>query len=224
MVDWDGFVAGWAARDGGYDLRRAPAPVRGWLRFGYETARGLAAARVGPAAVTALGLVLSAAVPLVAGRGATGLVLAAGLVLLASLAGTLDRALDLLTRSDGGSPRSAIWRVAAARAGEVGWLAGFWIAGVPGPLVAACGALTGLHELVREQALATGASRLGAQTVVEGPTRASVAVAGLALAGLAALGGGSFAPGVLTVSMVVWLLLALVGFGQLSAVVQKSLP
>ncbi|MGH3679863.1 MAG: CDP-alcohol phosphatidyltransferase family protein, partial [Natronosporangium sp.] len=69
MVDWDGFVAGWAARDGGYDPRRAPVLVRGWLRLGYEIARGLAAVRVRPAAVTGLGLVSSAGVPLVAGRG-----------------------------------------------------------------------------------------------------------------------------------------------------------
>lgn len=223
-MDWDGFVAGWAARDGGYDPRRAPALVRGWLRLGYEIARGLAALRVRPAAVTGLGLVSSAAVPLVAGRGPAGLVLAAALVLLASLAGTVEQALDLFGGPGAGdSPRRAIWRLAGARAGELAWLVGFWVAGAPGPLVAACAALTGLHELVRGQALVAGASRLGAQTVAERPARASVAVTGLALAGLAGQAGGALAPGVLTVAAAVWLLLALVGFGQLSAVVQKSL-
>lgn len=221
-MDWERYAAGWAARHGGYDLRRAPAAVRGWQRLGYALARGLVRLRVRSATVTLAGLALAVAVPLVAARGpVVGPLTAAALVLLSSLAGTVDRALGLL--ADRPSPRAAVWEVAAARLGEVGWLAGFWAVGVPGPLVVAVGAVTGLHELVRGEALAAGASRLGAQTVAERPMRVSVAVTGLALAGLAGSVGRPLAAGVLTVATALWLLLALVGFGQLAAVVQKSL-
>lgn len=222
-MDWDGYVTALAEREGGYDLRRAPAPVRGWLRSGYEVARGLRAIRVRPATVTVAGLVLAVLVPVLAGRGPAGLLLAAALVLLGSLAETTARALDLLAPPDRDSARTAIWQAAAGRLAELAWLVGFWAAGVPGPLVAACGALTGLHELVRGQALTAGASRLGAQTVAERPTRVAVSATGLALAALAASAGGSFQAGVLTVAAVGWLLLAVLGFGQLAAVVHRSL-
>jgi CDP-diacylglycerol--glycerol-3-phosphate 3-phosphatidyltransferase len=222
VVDWNGFVAAWAQRDGGYDLRLAPAPVRGWLRLGYRAARGLRALGVQPATVSTAGVALAAVVPLLAGRVPGGLLLAAGLVPLSSLAGTVSRSLDLIG-PDPGAPRRAVWQATAERLTEIAWLVGFWVAGVPGPLVVACGTLAGLHELVREQALAAGASRLGAQTIAEPPMRVSVSATGMALAGLAGAAGQSLASGMLTVAAVVWLLLALLGLGQLSMVVRKSL-
>jgi CDP-diacylglycerol--glycerol-3-phosphate 3-phosphatidyltransferase len=223
VVDWNRYVTAQAVRDGGYDLRRAPPAVRGWFRSGFEVARRLRPLRVRPAAVTMLGLALAGLVPLLATRGPAGLLGAAAAVLLSSFAGTLAGALDLLA-PEPGSLRRAIWQEAAGRLTEAAWLAGFWTAGVPGPLVVACGTLTGLHALVRDRALAAGASRLGAQTIAEHPMRVSVSVAGLALAGLAGLAGPPLESGVLTVAAAAWLLLALLGAGQLTTVVHKTLP
>lgn len=217
-MSWSQYAAGWAVQHGGYDPRRAPPLPRGWHRFGYGAGRLLATVRVRPALVTTVGLMLAAAVPLVADRGATGLLVAAGLVLLSTLASTVARALGVLS---GRTSRAGAVRDAAAdRLAEIAWLAGFWLAGVPGPLVILCGGLTGLHEYVRSQALAAGMSRLGAQTAAERPGRVVVSVAGLALAGLL---GERVAPGLLTVTVTVWLLVTALGLHQLTLALRRSL-
>lgn len=219
-MDWDQYATAWADQHGGYDQRRAPPSVRGWLRLGFRVARALAAIRVQPGAVTVVGLAAAAAVPLVARTDQTGVLIAAALVLLSSLASTLDHSLRVLTsRATAGS---AIAEAVAARLTEGAWLAGFWLLGVPGPLALACGVLTGLYEYVRVQALVAGMSPVGTQTMAERPMRALVAVAGLTLAGLAGLVGRPFGSGLLTMAMASWLILTAHGLGQLTAALRRS--
>jgi hypothetical protein len=218
-MGWQQYAAGWADQHGGYDLRRAPALVRQWLWLGYAIAGALARLAVPPTAVFVVGVALAPAVPVLAARGGSGPLAAAGLVLVSSFLRTVDAALAVL--SSGASPMAAIRGTVAARVGEIAGLAGCWALGVPGLLLVACGALAGLHELVRREALAAGMSTIGVHTVGEHPMRISVLVIGLGLAGLA---GEQLAPGVLAVAMVVWLLLALIGAGQLMAVVRRALP
>lgn len=220
-MNWDQYAVAWAHQHGGYDQRRATAPVRGWLRVGYGLARVLAALRVGPATVTVLALTLAVAVPFAAARGSSGTLAAAGLVLASNLASTSGRALGVLTRS--GSPRAAIGQAVADRLGEVGWLAGFWVLGVPGFLVLSGGMLTGLYEYARVQALAAGMSAVGAQTVADRPMRVSVAMAGLILAGIAGSAGRQLVAGMLTVSIMVWLVFTVLGFSQLYGALRRSL-
>lgn len=155
-MEWDQYATAWADQHGGYDHRRAPVSVRGWLRLGYHGARALAAARVPLGAVITVGLAAAVAVPLVAGTDRTRVLLAAALVLLSILASTLHEALRELTAQAPGS--SVIGEAVAARLGEVAWLTGFWLLGVPGPLVLACGVLTGLYEYVRVQAVSKSGS------------------------------------------------------------------
>jgi hypothetical protein len=219
-VEWDQYATAWADQHGGYDQRRAPVSVRGWLRLGYQVARGLAAVRVPPGAVTALGLAAAVAVPLVAGSDRDRVLLAAGFVLLSALAGTLDRALRVLTRQ--ATAGSALGEAVAARLGEVAWLTGFWLLGVPGPVVLACGVLTGLYEYVRVQGLFAGMSLIGTQTLAERPMRAVVAVAGLTMAGLVGLVERQFSAGLLTLAIAIWLILTTHGLGQLTATVRRS--
>jgi CDP-diacylglycerol--glycerol-3-phosphate 3-phosphatidyltransferase len=227
-MGWNQYAAAWAVQHGGYDARRAPAAVRGWLRLGYGVARLLALVRLRPGKVTMAGLALAVAVPLLAGRGAAGPLVAAGLVLLSILAGSAARALGIISSRP--SPRAAIGQAVADRLGEVAWLVGFWVAGVPTPLVLAAAALTVLYEYVREQALAAGMSLIATQTTGDRATRAVMAVAGLALAGLAGLAGrGGFAgerlgSGLLTVAAGAWLLLTALGLGQLSGALNRSVP
>lgn len=216
-MDWDRYATAWADQHGGYDQRRAPASVRGWLRLGYRIALALAALRVPPATITVAGLAFAATVPLIAGRDRVGPLVAAGLVLLAAVAGALDRGLRVLTaRATAGA---AIGAAVAARLGEVAWLAGFWMLGVPGPLVVACGAFTGLYEYLRTQALAAGMSAIGTQTLAERAMRVSVTVGGLTLAGLV---GRPFGTGLLTIAGLVWLLLTVHGLAQLTGALRRS--
>jgi hypothetical protein len=219
-VEWDQYATAWAGRHGGYDQRRAPVSVRGWLRLGYQVARGLAALRVPPGAVTTLGLAAALAVPLVVGTDRSRVLLAAGLVLLSTIAGTLDRALRVLTGQ--ATPGSLLGEAVAARLGEVAWLTGFWLLGVPGPVVLACGVLTGLYEYVRVHAVVVGVSLIGTQTLAERPMRAVVAVAGLTLAGLVGLVERQFTSGLLTLAVATWLVLTTHGLGQLTTALRRS--
>ncbi len=95
----------------------------------------------------------------------------------------------------------------------------FWLVGVTGPLVVACGVVTGLHEYLRAQALVAGASRITVQTLGDRSTRVGAAVVGLALAGLA---GPELGAGILTVASAVWLLLGALGLSQLAGAVRRS--
>ena len=215
---WNRYAAAWATRYGGYDLRRAPAAVRRWQRLAYRVARIMAAVRVPGRALTVVALGLAGAVPFLAARGGSWLALAAGLVVLATLAGTVEAAMAVLR------PRS--WRTAEIRESvtellaEVAWLVAFWVVGVAGPLVVACGVLSGLYEYVRVQAVGAGMSRLAAQTAGDRPVRLLLVVVGLALAGLA---GDDLAAGLLTVTSAVWLALAVLGLTQLAGAVRRSL-
>lgn len=218
---WHQYAVAWAGQHGGYDLRRGPAPVRAWFGLSYSIARILAALRISAGAMFVLALATAVAVPFAATHGPLGLLITAGLVLLTLFLSSLDGALTVLTV--GASSRAAIRTTIAARAGEVSWLVAFWLVGVPAVLVVAAGVVTSIHELVRREALASGLSWASVQTVGDRPMRASMVVVGLLLAGLAGLTGLPLAAGLLTVATAVWLLLGLLGAGQLTGAVRRSL-
>jgi hypothetical protein len=217
-ANWQRYAATWAAQHGGYDLRRAPAPVRRWQRLAYGFGRLLVMARVPPVTITVVGLAAAVAVPYLAARGGAGLAVAAGLVLAGAFVSAVDTAATLLATRV--RPTAGIRLAVAGRLSEVAWLVAVWLVGVSGPLVVAGGIMTGLHEYVRARALAAGMSRIGAQTTGDRPMRVGVAVVGLALAALA---GPELGPGVLTLASAVWLLLAALGLGQLIGAVRRSL-
>jgi CDP-diacylglycerol--glycerol-3-phosphate 3-phosphatidyltransferase len=111
----------------------------------------------------------------------------------------------------------------ADRLGEAAWLAAFWVAGAPGWLVVAGGALSWLHEYVRARATAGGMNDIGALTVGERPTRVAVAVSGLVVAGMAGLVRDGWDTTVVVVAAAVWLALSIVGFAQLVRAVRREL-
>lgn len=215
---WSRYAVAWASRYGGYDLRRAPAAVRRWQRLAYRVARGLAAVRVPARAMEVLVLVLAVAVPVLAVRGGVWLLVAAGLVVAATLAGSVAAATAVLRSrwSRAAAIRESVTGVLA----EIGWLVAFWLVGVSGPLVVACGVLSGLHEYVRAHAFGAGMSWAAAQTAGDRPARLLLVVLGLALAGLA---GDELAAGLLTVTSAIWLALAALGLTQLAGAVHRSL-
>lgn len=220
-VDWHQYATAWAGQHGGYDLRRGPAPVRAWFGLSYTVARVLAPLRVSPRATYVLALPVAAATPVAATQGPVGLFTAAGLALAAMFLGALDSTLTVFTV--GASARATIRTTVLARLGEVSWLAAFWLIGVPPVLVAACGAVTAVHELARREALANGLGWAGVQTVADRPTRATIVVLSLGLAGLAESLALPLAPGLLTVAAAVWLLFAVLGAGQLTTAVRRAL-
>jgi phosphatidylglycerophosphate synthase len=163
------------------------------------------------------------AVPFAAGLGPAGLLLGGLLVLLASVADGLDGAVAAVTGK--ASRLGFVYDSVADRLGEAAWLAAFWVAGAPGWLVVAGGALSWLHEYVRARATAGGMSDVGTVTVGERPTRVSVAVSGLVVGGIAGLvhGGWDTTVVVVVVAAAVWLALSVIGFAQLVRAVRREL-
>ena len=211
-MTWAQYAAAWSALHGGFDPDKASPLVRGWIRMAYRGGLLLAKLGVGPMAVTGAGLLLSAAVPVVVALGSAGLPLGALLVLLASVADGLDGAVAVVAGKT--SRLGFVADSVADRLGELAWLVAFWLAGAPGWLVVAAGAVTWLHEYVRARAIAAGMREIGAVTVAERPTRVIVTIAGLAL--------GNAGPA-LTLAAAAWLALGVVGLVQLAVAVRRDL-
>ena len=221
MLTWDQYATAWSKLHGGFDPRAASPVVRGWVRLAYAGGSLLGRLRVSPTAVTAAGLLICLAVPVAASRGPVGALVAAGLVLLAGVADALDGAVAVA--SDRTSRLGFVYDSVADRIGEAAWLAALWVAGAPGGLVVAGGAVSWLHEYVRARAVAAGMTEVGVVTVAERPTRVSVALVALLLAGAAGLLNPDLLAGTATVGAVAWLFFAVFGLGQLFGGVRRAL-
>lgn len=220
-MTWDEYVVAWSQLHGGFDPRKASPVVRGWVRSAYRIGSWLGRRGIGPTSVTAAGLILCLAVPLAALAGPGGLLLGALLVLLASFADGLDGSVAVVTGRT--SRLGYVYDSVADRLGEVAWLTAFFLAGVPGWAVVAAGGVSWLHEYVRARATASGMSEIGAVTVGERPTRVSIGISGLIFAGIAGFVHGGWAATVLNVATAAWLVLAVVGLGQLGVAVRRAL-
>jgi phosphatidylglycerophosphate synthase len=221
LASWEQYATRWSGLHGGVDPRQRSVLFRGWLRLAYRVGRVLARLGVRPAAVTALGLLLCALVPLAVRSGRLGPVVAAGLVVLAGVADSADGAVAVITNRV--TRLGYVYDSVADRLGEAAWLVGFWLLGVPAWLVVAAGAVAWLHEYLRARATAAGMREIGVVTVAERPTRGIVVTLGFVLAGLGGLAGPALRVGTATLAAAAWLLLGVVGLGQLAAAVHAAL-
>lgn len=221
-MTFEEYAKTWSALHGGFDPNGASAVVRGWIRIAYRAGTLLGRLGVSPTTVTFAGLVLCLAVPFAALGGPPGLIGAALLVLAAGFADAFDGAVAVVT---GRTSRAGfVVDSVADRIGELAWLAAFWVAGAPGWLVVAGGAVSWLHEYLRARATTAGMPDIGAVTVGERPTRVSVAISGLLVGGVAGFVHTDWAEAVIVLAAAVWLILGVIGLGQLIAAVRRDLP
>jgi CDP-diacylglycerol--glycerol-3-phosphate 3-phosphatidyltransferase len=206
---------------GGVDPRRSSLPTRLWVRLAYLLGRGLAALRFSPDTITMVGLLLSAAVPVVVPFGRWWLFVAAGLVLASAIADSVDGAVAVLTSRT--TRLGAFTDAFADRVSEAAWLLGLWLAGVPGILVAVCGALSWLHEYARARAAAAGMSGVGVVTWAERPVRVVLTVVALVLGGLTSFVSARLSAGVMTIVVAVWVLLGVLGGARLLSAIRAAL-
>jgi phosphatidylglycerophosphate synthase len=221
VESWAAYAERWSALHGGYDPRQASVFVRGWLFGAYTVARTLSRLPVSPDAVTLLGLVLSAGVPLLARAGSGWPLAGVVLVLASALADTADGALALITGRV--SRLGRVYDSVADRISEACWLVALVLLGAPGWLVAVCGGVAWLHEYVRARATVAGMAEIGVVTVGERPTRIIVVLFALAITGVVALVHGSLTGIAATVATGVWTALGLVALVQLVAAVRRAL-
>jgi len=176
VLSRDEYLAAWSRWHGDADPRSSSL-VRGWLSTAYALARALS--WLPPLVATALGLLVSAAAAGLAAVGGAALVGAGLLVGLSGLLDSLDGALAIA----GGraSRRGFVLDSAVDRLTEVAYAGALWLAGAPGLLAAAFGALCWLPDYLRARAGQAGVAETGAISVWERPTR--VILTGFTLGG-----------------------------------------
>jgi CDP-diacylglycerol--glycerol-3-phosphate 3-phosphatidyltransferase len=216
VPDLAGYLGRWAPLHGDYEP--APASLAGrWLTVAYVLARPLATRGVSPGALTAWGVLVSAAVAVLAGLGGRWPLVAVAVVVVAGLLDNLDGAVAIL------SGRTTRWGYVldslADRLSDGAYLLALWLLGAPGPVCVVGGALMVLQEYARARAGNAGMGEVGVVTVWERPTRVIVTAFLLLACGLLP----SRADLVATLGAIAWIGLGAVGLTQLLVAVHRRL-
>jgi archaetidylinositol phosphate synthase len=210
------YLAAWSRWHGGTGTESAL--VRGWLSAAYTVARPLVG--LPPVAATALGLLVAAAALGPAAAGGAWLLSAGLLVGLSGLLDSLDGALAIGTGR--ASRRGFVLDSAVDRLTEVAYAAALWIAGAPGWLAVAFGALCWLPDYLRARAGQAGLRETGPISVWERPTR--VVMTALTLVGAGVLSGLDLADRVVTAGAAAGALVGTLGVVQLALWLRRALP
>ena len=215
MLSRDEYLAAWSRWHGGTPTDRPL--VRGWLTIAWTLARPLAG--LPPVAATALGSLaaLSAVGP--AAAGGPWLIAAGILVGLSGLLDSLDGALAIGTGR--ASRRGFVLDSVVDRLTEAAYAGALWVAGAPGWLAAAFGALCWLPDYLRARAGQAGVAETGALSVWERPTR--IAMTGMTLGGAGVVAGPGGADLVVTAGAAVGAMLGAVAVVQLGLSVRRML-
>jgi len=216
VPDVAGYLERWAPLHGGYE----PAPgslADRWLGLAYVLARPLAVRGVPPDVLTAWGVLVSAAVAVVAAPGGRWPLVAVGIVVLAGLLDNVDGAVAIL------SGRTSRWGFVldslADRLSDAAYVVALWLLGAPGPVCVAGGSLMMLQEYARARAGNAGMGEVGVVTVWERPTRVVLTAFALLACGLFPVQADVLA----AVGAVAWVVLGAVGLSQLLLVVHRRL-
>ncbi|WP_116452496.1 CDP-alcohol phosphatidyltransferase family protein [Blastococcus litoris] len=215
MLSRDEYLAAWS-RWHGNTPTDSPL-VRGWLTAAWTLARPLAG--LPPLVATALGLLVAAAAVPVAGAGGTWLIAAGLLVGLSGLLDSLDGALAIGTGR--ASQRGFVLDSVVDRLTEVAYALALWVAGAPGWLAVAFGALCWLPDYLRARAGQAGVEETGLLSIWERPTR--VAMSGMTLGGAGVVAGLDLVAGVVTAGAAVGAALGAVAVVQLGFSLRRML-
>jgi CDP-diacylglycerol--glycerol-3-phosphate 3-phosphatidyltransferase len=216
VLSRDEYLVAWSRWHGGTDPADSRL-VHGWLTLAYTLAVPLA--RLSPLVATAAGLLVAGAAVGPAVAGGAWLIATGVLIGLSGLLDSLDGALAIA----GGraSRRGFVLDSAVDRLTEVAYAVAFWVAGAPGWLAAAFGALCWLPDYLRARAGQAGVSETGAISVWERPTR--VAQAGFSLGGAGVVSSLGLVDEVVTAGAAVGCLLGVVGTAQLGVQLRRAL-
>jgi phosphatidylglycerophosphate synthase len=216
VPDLAGYLKRWAPLHGDYEP--APASLAGrWLTVAYVLARPLAARGVSPDALTAWGVLASAAVAVLAAPGGRWPLAAVAVVVLAGLLDNLDGAVAILTG------RTTRWGFVldslADRLSDAAYLLPLWFLGAPGPACVAGGSLMVLQEYTRARAGNAGMGEIAVVTVWERPTRVILTAFLLLACGLLP----THAVALATLGAATWIALGTVGLAQILTAVHRRL-
>jgi CDP-diacylglycerol--glycerol-3-phosphate 3-phosphatidyltransferase len=213
MLSREEYLAAWSRWHG--NARTDTPLVRGWLSVAHALARPLAG--LPPAVATAVGLLVAAAAVVPARAGGTWLIASGLLVGLSGLLDSLDGALAIGTGR--ASRRGFVLDSVVDRLSEVAFAVALWLAGAPGWLAVAYGALCWLPDYLRARAGQAGVHETGALSVWERPSRVLMTAFTLGGAGVLA----DSADVVVTTGCAVGVLLGAVAMVQLAVSLRRML-
>lgn len=211
-----GFLRRWSELHGGYDPSSSVF-VGGWLRIAYAVSRPLARRGTQPDALTAWGLLVSAAVVPLAEPGTRWPLIAGATVVAAGLVDSLDGTVAVLT--DRATRFGSVLDSVVDRCSDALYLMALWRLGAPAGLCVGTGVALGLLEYTRARAGSAGMAEIGVATVGERAVRIPVIAGTLATAGLYVDAVGSVA----TLGAATTLALSAAGLGQLLVAVRRAL-
>ena len=213
MLSREEYLAAWSRWHG--NARTDTPLVRGWLSVAHALARPLAG--LPPAVATAVGVLVAAAAVVPARAGGTWLIASGLLVGLSGLLDSLDGALAIGTGR--ASRRGFVLDSVVDRLSEVAFAVALWLAGAPGWLAVAYGALCWLPDYLRARAGQAGVHETGALSVWERPSRVLMTAFTLGGAGVLA----DSADVVVTTGCAVGVLLGAVAMVQLAVSLRRML-
>ena len=191
--------------------------VRWWLGIAYALGRPLAAARVSPTALTALGLLVACAVVPVADIGGRWPALASVLVVVSGLIDNLDGTVAVL--SDRVSRWGALVDAVCDRVADAAYAVAFWVLGAPAWLCLLWVGLSFVAEYARARGQVLLRAPVDVVTVGERPTR--IVITAVFLAACAVVTG--HADLVVTAGAASGAGSALVGLAQLAVALRRRL-
>lgn len=217
-MSWDDFALAWSEAFDGYDLRRASGIKQTFMRAIY---RASGAVRVGTSLTMLISMAFAISVPLLAWKGGHWAAVAALTLLLGQAADAMTNARAI--RSGLITRLGRFYQALVERFAELCWLLAFLAVGARITPVVLCGFVVWAHEYLRAKVGGSAMRLAGTSTVGDRPLRVWLAVAALLLAALISLMGRDLAAGVVTMVVLCWVALGLIGLAQLFTFIRKVL-
>jgi CDP-diacylglycerol--glycerol-3-phosphate 3-phosphatidyltransferase len=208
----------WSRAFDGYDLRHAPPFKRRFMRVIYEVT---GVVPVKPSSAMLVSIACSLSVPVLAWRAGLWPLLAVAAVLLSLVADGMTSALGV--RAGRITRLESFYQAMVERLAEGCWLVAFLLLGAGKPAVVVCAALVWAHEYVRAKVGGTAMRRAASATVGDRPLRVWLVIIALVLSACVSIFGQELAAGIVTMVVLCWVALALIGLGQLFAIIRKVL-
>jgi hypothetical protein len=217
-LSWDEFVLAWSEAHDGYDLRRASGGRQRFMRAIYRIS---GAVRVRTSVAMWLSVGCSICLLPLASKGGLWAVVAALVLLLGQVTDTMTSARAV--RSGHVTRLEQFYQVLVERFAEVCWLVALLALGARHVAVVLCAFVVWAHEYLRAKVGGTATRRAGTATIGHRGQRVWIVVVALLLAALVSWAGADVAAGVVTMVVMCWLTLGVIGVAQLFTVIRKAL-
>jgi len=177
--------------------------------------------RVRTSATMLISVACSVCVPLLAWKGGQWAAIAALVLLLGQVADAMTGA--RVVRSGHITRLERFYQALVERFAEVCWLVALLLLGARSTAVVLCAFVVWAHEYLRAKVGGVVMRRAGAATVGDRTLRVWLVVIAMLLAALVSRIGTDLAAGVVTMVVLCWLALGLIGLAQLFTIIRKVL-